>query len=83
MGVGRIFSRGAAGGFPKFFPGGSKVVKFVFYPSKLKNNLFLLVNSKSRGAKAPPCPPLLTPMPADKADKNTLNYKSFIDIVAV
>jgi len=62
MGVGRIFSRGwPVGDFPKTFSrGGPKVVKFgfTFYPSKLKNNLFLPIISKSRGDKAP-----LTPLP--------------------
>jgi len=37
MGVGRIFSRGANRGISQnFFQGGPKVVKFAFYPSKLK-----------------------------------------------
>jgi len=42
MGVGRIFSKGGSvGDFPKVFSsGGEKVVKFGFYPSKLKNNIF-------------------------------------------
>jgi len=57
MGVGRIFSRGATRGFLQIFSrGGSKVVKFVFCHSKLKNNLFLLKISKSRGIVLP-CPP--------------------------
>jgi len=42
------------GDFPKFFPGGPKVVKFVFYPSKLKKQHFLLIISKSSGSQAPP-----------------------------
>jgi len=48
MGVGRIFSTGR----------GRKAVKFVFYPSKLKKQPFLLKFSKSRGALPPlrrPC----------------------------
>ena len=45
---------GSVGVFPKFFPGGGpNVVKFVFYPSKLKKQPFLLIISKSRGL----CPP--------------------------
>jgi len=41
MGVGRIFSSGMQQDiFQKFFPGGPKVVKFVFYPSKLKKTTF-------------------------------------------
>ena len=36
---------GQEGIFPNFFPGGPKVVKFVFYPSKLKKQPW--------GAKAP------------------------------
>jgi len=42
MGVGRIFSKGGSvGDFPKVFSSeGEKVVKFGFYPSKLKNNIF-------------------------------------------
>ena len=51
MGVGRVFSRG-----------GPKVVKFGFYPSKLKKKPFLLIISKSRGALPPAPPPLPTPM---------------------
>jgi len=55
MGVGRILSKGGTlGDFSKIFPGGPKVVKFGFYPSKLKKQPFLLTFSKSRGAKAPP-----------------------------
>jgi len=60
MDVGRIFSRGGAvGDFPKFFPGGAKVVKFLFTPRNSKDNLFLLIISKSRGGGLPPLP---TPM---------------------
>ena len=59
MGVGRIFSGGGVSrGFSQnYFLGGPKAVKFVFYPSKLKKQPFLLINSKSRGGKA--LPPLL------------------------
>jgi len=51
MGVGRIFSRGGGSrGFSlNVFQGGAKVVKFVFYPSKLKKQPFLLIISKSTG----------------------------------
>jgi len=41
---------GAVGDFPKiFFQGGPKVVKFVFYPSKLKKQPFLANNFKIQG----------------------------------
>jgi len=33
------------------------VVKFVFYPSKLKKEPFLANNFKIKGAKVLPCPP--------------------------
>jgi len=57
MGVGRIFQGGASRGFSlNFFRGGPKAVKFVFIPRNWKNNLFLLIISKSRGGK-PPLPP--------------------------
>jgi len=43
MGVGRIFSRGGYKGiFPKFFQGGTKVVKFGFLILNQENNPFLL-----------------------------------------
>jgi len=43
MGVGRNFSRGGTSGlFKKFIYGRQKVVKFVFYHSKLKKQHFLL-----------------------------------------
>jgi len=61
MGVGRIFFKlkgGAVGDFPKIFSRESpKVVKFGFYPSKLKIQPFLLMISKSRGDKALPTLP--------------------------
>jgi len=47
--------------FPKFFPGGIKMVKFGFYPSKLKKKTFFANDFKIQGA-LPPCPPLPTPM---------------------
>ena len=55
---------GALGDFPKIFSRwGPEVVKFGFYPSKLKNNPFFANNFKIQGAgKATPCPPLPTPM---------------------
>ena len=51
-------------GFLPFFPGGPKVLKFSFYPSKLKQQSFLLIISKSRGVQSPPLSPLPTPMDA-------------------
>jgi len=43
MGVGRNFSRGPLVDFSnKFFYGGPKMVKFVFYHSKLRKQHFLL-----------------------------------------
>ena len=49
----------AVGDFPKIFPGGPKVVKIKFYPSKLKKQTFLLIISKSGGPRLP------LPHPAD------------------
>jgi len=41
MGVGRVFSKGVTlGDFSKIFPGGSKVVKFVFSHSKVRKQPF-------------------------------------------
>ena len=58
MGVGRIFSGGAVRDFPKIFSGGGpKVVKFGFYPSKLKKQPFFANNLKIQGGKAPSAPP--------------------------
>jgi len=58
MGVGRIFFRGSSRGFYQhFFQGGEKVVKFGFYPSKLKKQPFLPIISKSRGSLGPHAPP--------------------------
>ena len=64
MGVGRIFSRGGAvRDFPKIFSrGGPKVVKFGFYPSKLKKQPFFANSFKIQGGQGPPLPPLPTPM---------------------
>jgi len=62
MGVGRIFSRrGPAGDFPKIFSGGQKVVKFGFYPSKLKKQPFFASNFKIQGVTRSP-DPFPTPM---------------------
>jgi len=54
MGVGRIFSRGSTRVFfQNFSRGGGKSGKIRFFPTrKYENNLFLLILSKSRGAKA-------------------------------
>jgi len=57
MGVGRIFPGVASRGFSQnFFPGGTKVVKFVFYPSKLKKQRFFANNFKIQGARTPAPP---------------------------
>ena len=57
-----FFSRGASRGFSQnFFQGGPKAVKFVFYPSKLKKQPFLLIILKSRGRLAPLCPSFRRP----------------------
>ena len=45
---------GALGDFSKIFPGGPKVVKFVFFPLKTKKQPFSLKISKSRKG---PCSP--------------------------
>jgi len=53
-----FFQGGASRGFSQnFFQGGPKIVKFCFYPSKLKKQPFLLIISKSREALAPLTPP--------------------------
>jgi len=43
--------------FPKFFQGGPKVVKFVFYQSKLKKQPFFSEIFKIQGEPRPPCLP--------------------------
>ena len=54
MGVGRIFSRGGQKRiFSNVFPGGPKVVKFVFYPSKLKKQRFFANNFENQGRQGP------------------------------
>jgi len=53
VGASRVFSQ-------NFFQGGAKVVKFGFYPSKLKK-LFLLTISQSGWGTRPPCPPFPWP----------------------
>jgi len=51
-----FFQGWAMRGFCQIFSSGwPKVVKFVFYHSKLRKQLFLLTFSKSRGSLAP-CP---------------------------
>jgi len=77
LGVGRdFFQGGGSRGFSqKFFQGGPKVVKFVFYPSKLKNNLFLPIISKSRGWARPPLP---TPMKAWLQETTTVSKNTTI-----
>ena len=62
IGVGKIFSREEQSGiFPKFFPWGPKVVKLVFYPSKLNKQPFFANNFKIQGARPSPAP-LPTPI---------------------
>ena len=60
MGVGTIFSRGASRGFSQNFfqGGGTKVVKFCFYPSKLKKQPFFAHDFKiqCRGKASLPTP---------------------------
>ena len=51
---------GSRGFYQNFFQGWPKVVKFVFYHSKLKKQPFLLIISNFRGA-GPPLPPLRRP----------------------
>jgi len=52
----------ASTGFsPIFFQRGPKVVKFGFYPSKLKKELYLLTISKFRGGPRLPPPPFRRP----------------------
>ena len=56
MGVRRIFSRGALGGFPKFLQGGTKWW-YLFFPTKKYKNNFFAENFKIQGGKALPAPP--------------------------
>jgi len=53
MDVGRIFSRGGHWGFSKIFPGGAKVVKFVFFPLETKKQLFFAKLFKIQGFEPP------------------------------
>jgi len=57
MGVGRIFPGGALEDFSKIFPGGAKSGEIRFFPLESTKTPFLLNISKSRGDKAPLCPP--------------------------
>jgi len=58
-----FFQEGPVGNFPKFFSrGGQKWWNLFFTPRNWKNNLFLLIISKSRGGQGPSLPPLSTPM---------------------
>ena len=58
MGVGRIFSRGPVRDFPIIFSKGeAKVMKFGFYPSKLKKQPFFANNFKIEGGLAFHAPP--------------------------
>ena len=63
MGVGRIFSRGGVsrGLSQNFFQGGPKVVKFGFYPSKLRKTSFFANNFKIQGGPNPSAPPFRRP----------------------
>ncbi len=67
MGVRRLFSRGgqklSRGGRTYFLPKKQRK-KILFFPKKSKNILFLASLGRPRGggARAPPCPPLRTPM---------------------
>ena len=50
-----FFPGGAVGDFPQiFFQGRPNVVKFVFYPSKLKKQPFFANNFKIQGGQGPP-----------------------------
>jgi len=48
-----FFQGWAVGIFPKYFPGGPKVMEFVFLPSKLKKQPFF-ANFKIQGGQSPP-----------------------------
>jgi len=45
----------------RFFPGGGKMVKFVFFHSKLRKQPFLRKISRSRAGPRPPLPPFRHP----------------------
>jgi len=56
-----FFPGGGARGVFQYFPGGPKVVKFVFLRLEIKKQPFWLKFSKPRGAKSPPLPmPMLS-----------------------
>ena len=58
MGVGRIISRGEPRDFSIIFPGGARSGGICFFSLKTKKTIFfLIIFSKSRGAKAPPASP--------------------------
>ena len=72
MCVGRIFPGGPLGHFPKTYPEGPKVVKFVFSHSKLRKYLFLLNFSKSRVGQGP------LPPPSDAHERSTTKIVSAV-----
>jgi len=49
------------GDFPKNFSGGPKMMKFRFYPSKLKKQLVFANNFKIQRGQGPTCPPIRRP----------------------
>jgi len=65
---------GELGDFSKIIPGGAKSGEICFLPLETKKTTFFLLKfSKSRGAKAPPCFPLPTPMSTERKGKVMLN----------
>jgi len=77
--VGKIFSRwGPPEDFSKIFPGGSKVVIFVFSHSKPKKIPFFAEDFKIQvGAKSPHAP-LQTPMPIGVGTGKCLGCERFL-----
>jgi len=85
MGVGRIFSKGEpVGDFPNFFfRGEPKVVKFVFYPSKMKKQPFFANNFKIQGMARSPCPPSDTHALIEVCGLKSHASRSFIPVFIV
>jgi len=53
----KFFLGGELGDFFKIFPGGPKVMKFVFSHSKLRKQPFFAMNFKIQLGSRPTCPP--------------------------
>jgi len=79
-----FFQGGASRGFPKiFFQGGPKVVKFGFYPSKMKKQPFFANNFKIQGVERSPCPPSDTHALIEVCGLKSHASRSFIPVFIV